>query len=144
VEVALLFGIAAVTCAAFALLTRTHERYLYLAITTVAPLVGDRRFRWAFGVLTLCFFLNVHFVYVFHSHHSTPPGTAWTIQPVYDLIFGSTQNSVQLKVWSIATAAVCLALATLGWDWTGGRATNKSSGAEAAVVERGGLTRVSA
>ena len=142
-EATLLFGITAVTCVAFTLLTRTHERYLYLAITTLAPLIANHRLRWAFIVLTVCYFLNVHYVYVFQSHNSQPPGAAWTIQPVYDLIFGSTQNSVQLKVWSMVTAGACLTMAAVGWDWTGGCARNTSASADV-VAEPVKFTRVSA
>jgi dolichyl-phosphate-mannose-protein mannosyltransferase len=121
-EVVLLLGTAAVTCAAFALLTRMHERYLYLAVAVLAPLVGDRRFRWALGILSACFFMNVHFVYVYYSHHAAPPGDAWTIQPLYDAFFGTSQDASELKVLSILTAAVCLGIAAFGWEWLSARA----------------------
>jgi len=121
-EAVLLLGTAAVTCAAFALLTREHERYLYLGVAALAPLVGDRRFRWALGILSACFFMNVHFVYVFHSHHAVPPGGAWTIQTIYDALFGTTQDAPELKILSIVTAATCLGVATFGWEWLRGDA----------------------
>jgi Gpi18-like mannosyltransferase len=121
-EAVLLLGAAAVTCAAFALLTRMHERYLYLAVAVLAPFVADRRFRWAIAILSTCYFMNVHFVYVFYSHHSVPPGSAWTIQTLYDALFGTTQDAPELKFLSISTAAVCLGVAALSWEWLSGRA----------------------
>jgi Gpi18-like mannosyltransferase len=112
-----LFGAVAVTCAAFVLLTRMHERYNYLAVVALAPFVGLRPFRWALVIVSLCFLLNVHFVYVFYSHQSSPPGDAWTIQPVYNLLFGLTRDAWQLKALSTVTAVACLSVVCLGWRW---------------------------
>jgi dolichyl-phosphate-mannose-protein mannosyltransferase len=111
------FGVVAVTCVAFALLTRMHERYLYLAVAGLAPLVGHRPFRRALAIMSLLFFLNVHFVYVLFSPRVSVPGHAWTIQPLYDALFGMTRDAWQRKALSVATAAACLAVATLGWRW---------------------------
>jgi len=112
-----LFGAVAVTCASFVLLTRMHERYNYLAVIALAPFVGHRPFRWALATVSLCFLLNVHFVYVFYSHHSSPPGDAWTILPVYNLLFGLTRDAWQLKALSAVTGVACLTVACLGWRW---------------------------
>jgi dolichyl-phosphate-mannose-protein mannosyltransferase len=111
-----LFGVVAVTCAAFALLTRMHERYLYLAVAGLAPLVGHRPFRRALAIMSALFFLNVHFVYVLFSGSSLGD-RAWTIHPVYRALFGLAKDAWQRKALSIATATVCLAVATLGWRW---------------------------
>lgn len=110
------FGAVAVTCAAFALLTRMHERYLYLAVAGLAPLVGYGRFRRALAIMSVLFFLNVHFVYVLSSGSSLRDH-AWTIKPAYYALFGLTKNAWQRKAFSIATAIACLAIATLGWKW---------------------------
>jgi dolichyl-phosphate-mannose-protein mannosyltransferase len=110
------FGAIAITCAAFALLTRMHERYLYLAVAALAPLVGQRPFRRAFATLSLFFFLNVHFVYVLFSG-SSEAHRAWTLRPVYNALFGLTKDAWQRKAFSVATAMACLAVATLGWRW---------------------------
>jgi len=111
------FGVVAVTCAAFALLTRMHERYLYLAVAGLAPLVGRRPFRWALAIMSVLFFLNVHFVYVLFSPRVAAPGHAWTIQPLYDALFGMAKDAWQRKALSVATATACLAVAALGWRW---------------------------
>lgn len=110
-----LFGAVAVTCAAFVLLTRTHERYLYLAVVALAPFAGNRHLRLPLAVLSTCFLLNVHFVYVYFSQHSSPPGGAWTIQPVYDALFGTGRDASQLKALSAAASLAYLAVFTVGW-----------------------------
>jgi dolichyl-phosphate-mannose-protein mannosyltransferase len=111
------FGVVAVTCAAFALLTRMHERYLYLAVACLAPLVAYRPFRHALWILSLLFFLNVHFVYVLFAPGASIRGHAWTVRPLYDALFGVARDAWQRKALSVATAAACLAVATLGWRW---------------------------
>jgi len=111
------FGAVAATCVAFALLTRMHERYLYFAVAGLAPLVGYRPFRRALVIMSVLFLLNVHFVYVLFSHPASPEDRAWTIRPVYNALFGLTKDAWQRKAFSIATAAACLAVATLGWRW---------------------------
>lgn len=111
------FGVVAVTCAAFALLTRSHERYLYLAVAGLAPFVGVRSLRWALIALSGLYFLNIHFVYVYFSQHAVPPGGAWTIQPLYGALFGAARDAWQLKLLSAVTATACLGTALVGWRW---------------------------
>jgi dolichyl-phosphate-mannose-protein mannosyltransferase len=109
-------GAVATTCVAFALLTRMHERYLYLAVAGLAPLVGHRRFGRALLIMSALFFLNVHFVYVLFSGSSSGEH-AWTIHSVYTALFGLTKDAWQRKVLSIVTAITSLAVAALGWKW---------------------------
>ena len=123
-----LFGAVAVTCAGFTLLTRMHERYLYLAVAGLAPFASDRRFRGALIVLSALFFFNVHFVYVYFAQHATPPEAVWTIQLLYDALFGSAQNAWQLRLLSALTAMTCLVLAVVGWGWL--QADPKASAAQ--------------
>jgi len=112
-----IFGAVAATCASFAVLTRTHERYLFLAVAAAAALAGRRPFGWVLAILSACFFLNVHFVYVLYSHQSSPPGDPWTFQPIYNVLFGSGKDAWQLKALSILTAIACLAVSSRGWRW---------------------------
>ena len=60
----LLVGSLALAIAFFALPTRVHERYLFPALALAAPLVA-RSWRWAvlFGVISVCFFANVYWLY---------------------------------------------------------------------------------
>jgi dolichyl-phosphate-mannose-protein mannosyltransferase len=106
------FGAVAMTCLGFALLTRTHERYLYLAVVALAVFVGRPAFWWAFAGLSLCYLLNVHFAYVLFSDHH-----ALTVRSAFDAIFGTTTDAWQRRVLSGITTAACLAVAALGWRW---------------------------
>jgi Gpi18-like mannosyltransferase len=116
-EAVALFGAVAVTCAGFTLLTRMHERYLYLAVVGLAPFVMEQRFRRMLMIVSACVFLNVHFVYVYFALHSASPGDAWTVAPLFDAVFGTSRDAWQLKVWSGLVAVTCLTVATLGWRW---------------------------
>lgn len=114
-DVIVLFGVVAATCTGFALLTRMHERYLYLAIVALTPLVAVRVLRWALAVLSLCFLLNVHFVYVLFSQNLPIARRAWTIQPLFYVLFGRARDASELKALSVITTVCCLAVAFLGW-----------------------------
>src|SRR5436309_3306144 len=100
-----------------ALLTRMHERYLYLAVVGLAPFVMEARFRRLLLVVSACVFLNVHFGYVYFDLHSASPGSAWAVAPLFDAVFGTSRDAWQLKLWSALVAATCLTIATLGWRW---------------------------
>jgi len=112
-----LFGAVAVTCTAFALLTRMHERYLYFAVVGLAPFAAYAIFRRALALVSVLFFLNVHFVYVLFSRPGTQEDRAWTIGPIYNAFFGMATDAWQRKAFSVATAILCLAIAALGWRW---------------------------
>jgi len=127
-------GAVATSCVAFALLTRMHERYLYLAVAALAPLVRYRRFRWVLLIMSALFFLNVHFVYVLFSGSSSGEH-ARTIESVYRALFGLTKDAWQRKALSIATAMTCLAVATFGWRWLEQRAAASRIRARAADVQ---------
>jgi hypothetical protein len=114
-DVVALFGIVAATCAGFALLTRMHERYLYLAIVALVPFVAVRVLRWALAALSLCFLLNIHFVYVLFSQHLPNARRAWTIEPLFHAVFGEARDASELKALSVITTLCCLAVAFLGW-----------------------------
>jgi dolichyl-phosphate-mannose-protein mannosyltransferase len=130
-----LFGAVAATCAGFMLLTRTHERYLYLAVAGLAPFVAHRPFRWAWVIVSTCFLLNIHFVYVLYSQQSAPPADAWTIQPVYRALFGSARDAWERKALSVLTSAVCFGVATVGWHWLGRYAVTPQLNREAVDVQ---------
>lgn len=116
-DVIVLFGVVAVTCSGFALLTRMHERYLYLAIIALAPFVAVPVLRWALAILSFCFLLNVHFVYVLFSRNLPIARRAWTIEPLFNVLFGSARDASELKALSVITTICCLAVAFLGWRW---------------------------
>lgn len=108
-------GTVALVCLAFAVLTRQHERYLYLAIPCLTVLATNRRVRWALGLLTGLFFLNLYFAY------------GWAAQsfgqyfpkfgPVFDLVYGTTQDSTGKVTLSAITMVACLWVAWKSWGW---------------------------
>lgn len=116
----LVFGCAALTCVAFAVLTRMHERYFYLAIPLLGVFIAQRPFRRATAILSGLLLINLYFPYVFfverYGQH-----TFIKIDGLYQFLYGLDQDSYQKKILSLLTAAVCLAVAWFGWRWLAAR-----------------------
>jgi Gpi18-like mannosyltransferase len=110
----LVFGCAALTCLSFAVLTRVHERYLYLAIPCLAVFVAQRVWRRILAGLSILFLINIYFPYVFFVERYGQ-ATFVKIDPLYSFLYGSDQDSIQKKILSLLTAAACLATAFVGW-----------------------------
>lgn len=120
----LIFGGAALTCLAFAVLTRIHERYLFLAIACLAPLVAYRVMRRTLVALSVLYLVNVYFAYVYYVEYVKRKAIRI---PGYDLLYGTINDSAQRKTVSLATGVLCLVVAWRGWRWLESR-----SGAETA------------
>lgn len=112
-EVLLAAG-GAVVCLSFALLTRIHERYLFLGLACLAPLVVYPRVRAAFGALSLLYMLNLWFPWVYYVEQAGR--TTLNLRGLFDLVYGTAQDSPQKKLLSLATAGMCLYLAARIWD----------------------------
>jgi Gpi18-like mannosyltransferase/predicted membrane-bound dolichyl-phosphate-mannose-protein mannosyltransferase len=113
----MLAGGAAVVCLSFALLTRIHERYLFLGLACVAPLVVYPRIRAAFAALSALYMLNLWFPWVYYIDQATnPPRTTLNIRWLYDLVYGTTQDSSQKKLLSLVTFGLCMVFAFKVWD----------------------------
>ena len=63
----LTFASAAVSLLAFTFLTRMHERYLFLALATLAPLVVVRALRLVYAGLSALFLLSLWYPYAFFN-----------------------------------------------------------------------------
>jgi dolichyl-phosphate-mannose-protein mannosyltransferase len=63
--IALIEGSMLVLLAFFLFLTQIHERYLYYALTFMAPLVFMRRYAYAAALFTLTFLLNLEYGFTF-------------------------------------------------------------------------------
>ena len=112
----LVFGSAALTCLAFAVLTRVHERYLYFAIPCLAVFIAQRPLRRALLALSALLLVNVYFPYVFFVERYGQ--TTWVkIDFLYRMLYGVDQDSYQKKILSVITAIVALAVAWFGWRW---------------------------
>lgn len=110
-----LAGGAAVVCLSFALLTRIHERYLFLGLACLAPLVVYPRVRAAFVALSGLYMLNLWYPWVFYVEQA-PNRTTLNIGWLFDLVYGSAQDSGQKKLLSLVTTIVCVVVAVRIWD----------------------------
>jgi dolichyl-phosphate-mannose-protein mannosyltransferase len=108
----LVFGSVAITLAGFAVLTRIHERYLFLPLALLAMLVGIRWMRRAFVVLSALYFVNVYFPYVFYLRFKGRP--APSLGGFFDAFYGSV-GGVQLKALSVIATLACGFIAWRGW-----------------------------
>lgn len=107
---------AVISLFAFVMLTRMHERYMFLALACFAPLVVARPARRWYAALCLLFVVNLWYPYAFFN-------AEWRVQalepqPLFGWLFGGTGNdSWQRTVWSIAVTAVAAALSYVVMGW---------------------------
>ncbi|HVL80488.1 MAG TPA: hypothetical protein VM840_02715, partial [Actinomycetota bacterium] len=129
----LLAGALSLTLVAFAVLTRIHERYLFVVIAGLAAFAAYRGLRWALAGLSLLYLVNVWLPYGYYTffHHQTaredPP--AW-YRRVFTLVFGDPEvtDTPQRATLSLVGGLACLFVAWRVWTWLEAR-----SGAEEAV-----------
>jgi Gpi18-like mannosyltransferase/predicted membrane-bound dolichyl-phosphate-mannose-protein mannosyltransferase len=112
---ATVFAAVAMTCVPFAVLTRIHERYLFLALACLAPLVAYRQLRRALVLLSGLYFLNVYFAYVYYVEYVKRH--ALKIGWLFNAVYGTAQDSPQKMLLSLATGLGCLWIAWRGWAW---------------------------
>src|SRR6266511_590545 len=107
---------AIVSLLAYTFLTRMHERYMFLALAALAPLVFIRPLRWALAGLSGLFILNLWYPYAYFN-------SQWGVQdfhynPWFDWIFGGfATDTWQKRVWSLAVVAIALAVTWFGVRW---------------------------
>lgn len=101
---------------AFTVLTRMHERYLFLTLACLAPLVFARQFRFTYAALSALFLFNLWYPY---SGFNTREGVeALRFQPWFDWIYGGfATDPWQKKAWSLAVVAVALLMAWRSLRW---------------------------
>jgi Gpi18-like mannosyltransferase len=104
-----------VSLLAFTLLTRVHERYMFLSLVCLAPLTFARPLRLAYAALSGLFVLNLWFAYAyFNTRHGVRD---FHYQPWYDWLFGGYATTAQTRFWSLATTALAFAVAVVGLRW---------------------------
>jgi Gpi18-like mannosyltransferase len=112
----LMVAAAIVSLLAYTFLTRMHERYMFLSLAVLAPLVIVPRLRLALAGLSALFVLNLWYPYAYFN--SAWKVQAFHFQPWFDWIFGGFANDTwQKKVWSLAVTAITLAVAGRGFRW---------------------------
>src|SRR5947208_9319069 len=98
---ALTVAAAVVSILAYALLTRMHERYMFLSLACLAPLAFLRPLRLALAGLSGLFVLNLWYSYAYFN-------AQWKVQdlrfnPWFDWTLGGfATDTLQRKVWSLA------------------------------------------
>jgi Gpi18-like mannosyltransferase len=113
---ALTVAAAVVSVLAYALLTRMHERYMFLSLACLTPLVFVRPLRLVLAGLSGLFVLNLWYPYAYFN-------SQWNVQdlrfnPWFDWLFGGFENDTwQRKVWSLAVTAIAILLAWRGIGW---------------------------
>lgn len=139
-EEARVFTVAAalVSLFAYVLLTRMHERYMFLSIACLAPLVIARALRFAYVALSALFVLNLWYPYALYN-------TQWRVedlrvQPWFDWVLGGVPTDAwQKRVWSFAVVVIAVAAAWTGLRW----AERSRPETEPKGRSRGGSTRTS-
>src|SRR5215211_5005123 len=126
---------AIVSLLAYTLLTRMHERYMFVSLACLSPLIFVRQIRLAFAALSTLFVLDLWFAYGYLN-------ALWRVedfafQPWFGWLFGelSLGDTWQKRVWSLAVVAVAMTVAWFGVRWAaragaGGAAASASSAAK--------------
>ncbi len=113
---ALTVAAAIVSVLAYALLTRMHERYMFLSLACLTPLGFIRPLRLALMGLSGLFLLNLWYPYAYFN-------SQWEVQdfhynPWFDWIFGGfATDTWQKKIWSLAVTAIAILVAWRGIRW---------------------------
>jgi Gpi18-like mannosyltransferase len=109
-------GTFVVSIMAYTLLTRVHERYMFLSLLCLAPLVFARPLRVAYAALSGLFLLNLWFAYAyFNSQRGVQD---FHYEPWFGWIFGGHfGTTMQTRFWSVATTAVALLVGAVSLRW---------------------------
>jgi Gpi18-like mannosyltransferase len=113
---ALAVAAAVVSVLAYTLLTRMHERYMFLSLACLSPLAFHRQLRLVLAGLSGLFVLNLWYPYAYFN-------SQWGVEdlrlnPWFDWLFGGLANDTwQRKVWSLAVTALAVLLAWRGIRW---------------------------
>lgn len=107
------FGAVAISLVAFAVLTRVHERYLFLALALGAVFVTDRVPRAVFAAGSILYLGMLWFPFVFWQRIAGLP--AKELGPLYGFLFGREPDAIRLRVYAFVTGAASLAIAIGGW-----------------------------
>jgi Gpi18-like mannosyltransferase len=104
---------AVVSLLGFLTLTRMHERYMFLALVCLTPLVVNRVLRPWYAALCLLFVVNLWLPYGSQWSWSTPLHP----EPLFNWVFGTATDAWQRRAWSLAVVAVGLATAVVSLRW---------------------------
>jgi dolichyl-phosphate-mannose-protein mannosyltransferase len=104
---------AVISLLGFLTLTRMHERYMFLALVCLTPLVVNRALRPWYAALCLLFVVNLWLPYGSQWNWSTPLHP----EPLFNWVFGTATDAWQRRAWSLAIVAVGVAVAFVSLRW---------------------------
>ncbi len=135
----LFFGGVAITLVSFAVVTRVHERYLFLPVALLATLSGLRWLRRAFVALSVLYLINVYFPWVYYLRTVKRP--AITFGGAFDVFYGTDIYGTRIRALCLLTGLVCMLIAWRGWRTIEAVAAEPSAdlAADPAVAEPPGL-----
>jgi hypothetical protein len=109
-------GAAATSLLAYVLLTRMHERYMFLSLACLAPLVFARPLRLAYAGLSGLFLLNLWYPYAYFNSQSHVQDFHY--EPWFNWILGGfATDTWQRTLWSIAVTAIAFTVVWAGLRW---------------------------
>jgi Gpi18-like mannosyltransferase len=112
----IMFAAAAVlSLLGYTVLTRMHERYMFVALASFAPLVFARSYRWVYGLLSALFLLNLWYPYAGYNLRAHAP--ALYFQPWFDWIYGGFDDTWQKKVLSFFVTSIALVVLARWVSW---------------------------
>jgi hypothetical protein len=112
----LLVSAAVVSLLGYTFLTRMHERYLFLTIVCLAPVVFVRAFRLTYAALSGLFLLDLWYAYA--DFNTRVHVQAFRFQPWFDWVFGGfATDPWQKKAYSLAVTAIGLFAAWRCMRW---------------------------
>jgi hypothetical protein len=114
----LVVGGIALTLVSFSLFTRMHERYFFLALALAATLIGFRWMRRALIALSIAYFVNVLFSYVYYVDFvNRPVPLGGLARVLYGFVPKATDtNGFRLHLLSLLITAICLYIALFAWQ----------------------------
>jgi hypothetical protein len=93
-----------------------HERYLFLTLGCLAPLLLARPFRLAYAALSGLFLFNLWYPYA--GFNTREHVQALRFEPVFDWLYGGfATDPWQKKAWSLAVTVVALVVAWRSMRW---------------------------
>jgi hypothetical protein len=103
----------------FTLLTRMHERYLFLTLACLAPVVFVRPLRLTYAALSGLFLLNLWYPY--SGFNTRVNAQTLHFEPWFDWLYGGfATDPWQKKAWSLAVTAIALLAAWRSMRWLEG------------------------
>jgi hypothetical protein len=123
---------AVAALAGYLLLTRDHERYLFLPLMLLAPFVFVRSMRRWYALLCGLFVVNLWFAFAYFNSRY-PAIEDLRFQPWFGWLFGGLHTTTQTRLWSAAVSVVALVVAYRGMRWAETAVAPTTAGAGAAA-----------